>query len=72
MIPEAVFSDFPAKIPKETHVSGRNPPGSARNSTQESGHRNTASMKSPEYHGTGRFLPCVFDLGIVFKAWSDL
>jgi len=26
-------------------------------------HRNTASMKSPEYHGAGRFLLYVFDLG---------
>jgi hypothetical protein len=29
----------------------------------ESGHRNTASMKSPEYHGTGRFRAGLFDLG---------
>ncbi len=27
-------------------------------------YRNTASMKSPEYHGTGRFRAGLFDLGI--------
>jgi hypothetical protein len=85
MIPEAVFREFPAKTLRKLPVSGRNPPGSARNSTQKSGerirlpvstgscrfrakpdksgHRNTASMESPEYHGTDRFLPYVFDLG---------
>jgi hypothetical protein len=87
MIPEAVFREFPAKTLRKLPVSGRNPPGSARNSTQESVdrirllvltdscrfrvkpdksvHRITASMKSPEYHGTGRFLPYVFDLGYI-------
>src|ERR1700678_1535911 len=51
-------------------------PENARNSTQESVpdgterirspdpfNGNTASMKSPEYHGTGRFRAGLFDLG---------
>jgi hypothetical protein len=85
MIPEAVFREFPAKTLRKLPASGWNAPGSARNSTQESGdrirlsvvtgscrfrakpdksvHQNTASMKSPEYHGTGGFLLYVFDLG---------
>ncbi len=43
------------------------PVGSGRNRINPvtgSVHRNTVSMKSPEYHGTGCFLPYVFDLGI--------
>ncbi len=93
IIPEAVFREFPAKTLRKLPVSGRNPPGSARNSTQESGdrirlsvltgsgrnrinrvtgsvHQNTAYMKSPEYHGTDRFLPYVFDLGTAVKILS--
>jgi len=86
MISEAVFREFPSKTLRKLPVSERNPTGSARNSTKESGdrirlpvptgsgrnrinpitgsvHRNTASMKLPEYRKTGRFLPYVFDLG---------
>jgi len=37
MIPEAIFREFPAKILRKLSVSDRNPPGSARNSTKESG-----------------------------------
>ncbi len=33
------------------------------NPVTESVHRNTASMKSPEYHGTGRFRAGLFDMG---------
>jgi hypothetical protein len=39
MIPEAVFREFPAKTLRKLPVSGRNPTGSVRNSTQESGDR---------------------------------
>jgi hypothetical protein len=39
MIPEAVFREFSAKTLRKLTVSGQNPPGSARNSTQESGDR---------------------------------
>ena len=32
-------------------------------------HRNTASIKSPEYHGTGRFRAGLSDLGKPWKCW---
>jgi len=52
MIPEAAFSEFPAKPLRKLAVFGRNPPENAiRNSSQE-------------YHGTDRFHAGLFDLGI--------
>ena len=72
MIPEAVFHEFPAKTLRKLTVSGRVPAGKCQELVPGGTERilspdpfngNTASMKSPEYHGTGRFRAGLFDLG---------
>jgi hypothetical protein len=64
-IPDAVFREFPTKTIRKLTVSGRNILENARwiNPVTGSVHRNTASMKSPEYHGAGRFRAGLFDMG---------
>ncbi|CAF1113741.1 unnamed protein product [Adineta ricciae] len=52
MIPEAGFHEFPTKSLRKLAISERDPLIG-----------NAASMKSPEYHGTGRFRAGLFDLG---------
>jgi hypothetical protein len=63
IIPEAVFRWFLGN-PQE---AGRFWPENARNPVTGSVQRNTASMKSLEYHGMGRFRAGLFDLG--FKSY---
>ncbi|CAF4272610.1 unnamed protein product, partial [Adineta steineri] len=55
MIPEAVFHQSPVRVLSKLAISGRNP-------TREC--RDTASMKFPEYYGTGRFRAELLDLDI--------
>jgi hypothetical protein len=51
MIPDAAFHEFPAKTLRKLPVSTRDSPGSARNSTQESGDR----IRLPVLTGSCRF-----------------
>lgn len=59
MILEAGFRQFPGKTLRKLAVSGRNLPENVKNSTQKSDN----SIRSPEYHGMGRFPVGLFELG---------
>jgi hypothetical protein len=59
-----IFGFFPVDSCQFPVLSGRSRPEIIGKIQKISG-RNTASTKSPEFHGTGRFRAVWFDLGVI-------
>lgn len=64
MIPAAVLREFSAKIRQETSRSNPNPPDPVTEIL--------FPWNLREYHGGGRFLPCVLDLRIYIDSFREL